>query len=258
MSNTILPLSYYGERGPFDIIGDIHGCYDELVQLLSALGWRDSGVSDEPRYTRADGRKAVFLGDLVDRGPGVTNVLRLVMSMVASGDAICLMGNHDDKLMRKLQGRNVTVAHGLAETLEQLEREPRDFVRRVLDFLSGLSTYQVLDEGRLIVAHAAIRESIIGRWSSNIRAFTMYGDATGEYDEFGLPIRRDWAQNYRGEASVVYGHTPVREPTWVNNTIDIDTGCVFGGSLTALRYPENELVSVAARTTYFARAGGIR
>ncbi|MEO5953167.1 MAG: polynucleotide kinase-phosphatase, partial [Chloroflexia bacterium] len=169
-----------------------------------------------------------------------------------------LMGNHDDKLMRKLMGRNVTIAHGLAETLQQLAREPLTFVDDLLDFLTGLSTYQVLDEGELIVTHAAIRESIIGKWSNNIRAFTMYGDATGEYDDFGLPIRRDWAPEYSGEALVIYGHTPVREPSWVNNTIDIDTGCVFGGSLTALRYPENELVSIPARKTYFARAGGIR
>jgi protein phosphatase len=258
MSDPSLPFSHYNEHGPLDIIGDIHGCYDELSDLLTSLGWQNSGTPSSPHLTNPTGRKVVFLGDLVDRGPGVTNVLRLVMSMVQSGYALCLLGNHDDKLMRKLMGRNVKIAHGLAETLEQLAREPYSFMNQLLDFLTGLSTYQILDYGKLIVTHAAIKASMIGKWNGGVRAFTMYGDATGEYDEFGLPIRRDWASEYTGEPVVVYGHTPVREPIWVNNTIDIDTGCVFGGSLTALRYPENDLISIPARKTYFARAGGIR
>jgi diadenosine tetraphosphatase ApaH/serine/threonine PP2A family protein phosphatase len=65
-------------------------------------------------------------------------------------------------------------------------------------------------------------------------------------------VRYPWANDYTGRATVVYGHTPVRTPTWVNNTICIDTGCVFGGALTALRYPERELVAVPAEREYFA------
>ena len=84
-----------------------------------------------------------------------------------------------------------------------------------------------------------------------MRSFALYGETTGETDEFGLPIRYSWAAEYRGKAMVVYGHTPVPEPTWLNHTINIDTGCVYGGRLTALRYPEKELVSVPAAQTYY-------
>jgi protein phosphatase len=87
---------------------------------------------------------------------------------------------------------------------------------------------------------------MIGRASATVRDFALYGETSGETDEFGLPVRMDWAAAYRGAAAVVYGHTPSPEPEWVNKTICIDTGCVFGGRLTALRWPEKELVSVPA------------
>jgi protein phosphatase len=200
--------------------------------------------------TPTDGRKVIFLGDLVDRGPATPAVLRLVMGMVEDGAALCIPGNHDDKLLRKLRGRNVQITHGLAETLEQLEREPPEFVERVRTFLDGLIGHYVLDDGRLVVAHAGMKEAMQGRASGRVREFALYGETTGETDEFGLPVRYNWAAEYRGRATVVYGHTPVPEPEWLNGTINIDTGCVFGGQLTALRYPERELVSVPAARTY--------
>ena len=222
------------DPGPFDIIGDIHGCADELEELLGRLG----------------GRKVIFLGDLVDRGPRVPDVLRIVMDRVEAGTALCVPGNHDDKLKRWLQGKRVRIAHGLEQSIEQLEDHPRAFRRRVLDFLEGLVSHYVLDGGRLVVAHAGLKEEMQGRTGGRVRSFAMYGATTGESDEFGLPVRLNWAADYRGSATVVYGHTPVHRPEWLNNTINIDTGCVFGGALTALRFPELELVSVPARRTY--------
>jgi protein phosphatase len=253
------------EHGPFDIIGDLHGCIDELRELLGKLGYE---VTELTPYGRSDaraengsapgyevrapqGRKAIFLGDLVDRGPGAPGVLRLVMGMVQSGAALCVPGNHDMKLLRKLQGRDVKLTYGLAETMEQLDREPAGFKEQVAAFLDGLVSHYVLDGGRLVVAHAGMREEMQGRGSGAVRAFALYGETTGETDEFGLPVRYNWAADYRGRAMVVYGHTPVPEPEWLNNTINIDTGCVFGGRLTALRYPERELVSVPSARTYF-------
>jgi polynucleotide kinase-phosphatase len=239
-----------GEHGPFDIIGDVHGCYDELFGLLVRLGYE----SDGERVIPPAGRKAVFVGDLVDRGPKITAVLRLVMSMVNSGAAICVPGNHDVKLVKKLRGRNVQVTHGLAESVAQLEAEPEEFRATVAAFLDGLVSHYVFDDGKLVVAHAGMKEEMQGRGSAKVRDFALYGETTGETDEFGLPVRLNWAADYRGKAMVVYGHTPVPEPEWLNRTIDIDTGCVFGGKLTALRYPELELVSVPARETYYAPA----
>ncbi|TYZ06635.1 polynucleotide kinase-phosphatase [Hymenobacter lutimineralis] len=299
---TIVRDPLYSNRkqdtGPFDIIGDVHGCYQELVQLLTELGYvveeepvtdvRDLGVrvtrredvgrdatlrvsslnEPEPRglnslsndETRSVAslhhpenkppRRVLFLGDLVDRGPDSPRVLRLVMSMVQGGQALCVPGNHDIKLLRYLNGKQVNEKHGFAETVQQLASESDTFKSQVRQFLDGLVSHYVLDGGKLVVAHAGMREEMQGRGSGAVRAFALFGETTGEIDEFGLPVRYNWASEYRGRAMVVYGHTPVPDAEWLNNTIDIDTGCVFGGRLTALRYPERELVSVPARQVY--------
>ncbi len=229
-----------GEHGPFDIIGDIHGCRTELETLLGRLGY------DASTHQHPDGRKVIFLGDLVDRGSDIPGVLRIVMPMVEAGSALCVPGNHEMKLLRKLRGKDVQITHGLAESLAQLEHEPPEFVKAVTDFIDSLVSHYVLDDGKLVVAHAGMKESMQGRGSGKVRDFALYGETTGETDEFGFPVRYNWAAEYRGRAMVVYGHTPVPEPEWLNGTINIDTGCVFGGRLTALRYPEKELVSVPA------------
>lgn len=239
------------EYGPFDIIGDIHGCCDELEELLTNLGYL---ANPEGAYAHPEGRKAVFLGDLVDRGPRILDTLTLVQKMTAAGNALCVPGNHDMKLLRKLRGAKVQETHGLQQTLAEFdaipaeEREAR--VSQISQFLDDLVSHYVLDDGKLVVAHAGMKQEMQGRGSGKVREFALYGETTGETDEFGLPERLNWAADYRGPAMVVYGHTPVPEPEWLNRTINIDTGCVFGGRLTALRYPEKELVSVPARLTY--------
>lgn len=256
------------ERGPFDIIGDVHGCCTELEQLLAQLGYEPRevrlglGLDAGPVYAHPGGRKAVFLGDLVDRGPRILDTVRRVYNMVRAGTALCVPGNHDMKLMRKLRGRDVKVAHGLALSLAEIDALPEEvrstFVKELADFLDSLVSHYVLDGGRLVVAHAGMREEMQGRGSGRIRDFALYGETTGETDEYGLPIRYNWAAEYRGSAYVVYGHTPVPEPEWLNRTINIDTGCVFGGRLTALRWPEKELASVPALQTYAEPARPLR
>jgi polynucleotide kinase-phosphatase len=243
------------ETGPFDVIGDVHGCLPELERLLGKLGYET--VPDEqgrPAGAHHPGRRAVFVGDLVDRGPDTPGVLRLVMGMVAAGDALCVPGNHEDKLLKALRGRNVRISHGLAESLRQLEQEPEEFRARAVAFLDGLISHYVLDGGRLVVSHAGLIEKYQGRASGRVRSFCLYGQTTGETDEFGLPVRYPWANEYRGRALVLYGHTPIPEPEWINNTLCLDTGCVFGGRLTALRYPEREIVSVPAAAVYYEPA----
>ena len=234
------------EHGPFDIIGDVHGCCDELEALLHQLGYANGDGS----WAHPDGRKAIFVGDLVDRGPRIVDTLKTVMAMSQAGTALCVPGNHDIKLKRKLEGRDVTVSHGLDRTLAELDRQPAEFRTAVQQFIDGLVSHYVFDEGRLVVAHAGMKAEMQGRGSAKVRDFALFGETTGETDEFGLPVRYNWASEYRGGARVVYGHTPIPEPEWLNRTINIDTGCVFGGRLTALRWPEKELVSVPARATY--------
>ncbi|MBV1852164.1 polynucleotide kinase-phosphatase [Catellatospora tritici] len=239
--------------GPFDIVGDVHGCRAELESLLLTLGWelvRD-GSGKAVDASHPQGRTAVFVGDLVDRGPDTPGVLRLAMNMIAGGRALCVSGNHENKLLRHLRGRKVQLTHGLPESVAQLAADPVDGLDR---FLDGLVSHYVLDGGKLVVAHAGLKEEYHGRASGRVRAFAMYGDTTGETDEYGLPVRYPWAQEYRGRAMVVYGHTPTVTPEWVNNTICLDTGAVFGGRLTALRYPERELIAVEAEAEHYAPA----
>ena len=239
------------EHGPFDIIGDIHGCYDELVMLLKKLGY----VSDPAAgMAHPDGRKAVFLGDLCDRGPKNADVLKLVMKMVKSGRAIAVPGNHDVKLVKYLLGKTVQLTHGIDRTIADLEKEDEAFRTEAKEFLDGLVSHYVLDGGRLAVCHAGLKEEYIGRGSMRVRDFCLYGEVTGETDEYGLPVRLNWASEYRGKTTVVYGHIPQMEVLAMNGTYCIDTGCVFGGKLTAFRYPERELVDVDALMQYYAPA----
>ncbi|WP_335990662.1 polynucleotide kinase-phosphatase [Glycomyces sp. MUSA5-2] len=241
------------EAGPFDLIGDVHGCRAELEALLGDLGWtieRD-GQGRAVGAAHPEGRKAVFVGDLVDRGPDTPGVLRLVMGMVKAGTALCVQGNHEHKLVRALNGRKVKATHGLAESLEQLGAEDEAFREEARAFMDGLRAHLLLDGGALVVAHAGLKEEFHGRASGAVRSFALYGDTTGETDEYGLPVRLPWAEEYRGAAAVVYGHTPTVDPQWINNTICLDTGCCFGGKLTALRYPERELVAVDAEREWY-------
>jgi protein phosphatase len=249
-----IPEDRAGESGPFDIIGDIHGCLDELLALLGLLGYRVGHVTgpggEIPFAEPPHGRKAVFVGDLGDRGPDTPGVLRLVMDMCRAGHALCTMGNHDNKLLRYLRGGEVQPTNSVALTVEQLSAHPPELSARALSFLEALPTHLVLDGGRLVVAHAGLREDLHGRSSPRVRSFALFGDVTGEVDDVGLPVRLNWAAEYRGQALVVYGHTPAAEPLWQGETVNIDTGCVFGGRLTALRYPEREVVSVPAKARY--------
>ncbi len=256
ISRAKLHNDHRDEHGPFDIIGDVHGCRGELESLLELLGYQlilDSGGRPVDA-AHPDGRTAVFVGDLVDRGPDSPGVLRLVMGMTAAGHARAVPGNHENKLVRALSGRQVQVSHGLAETLDQLAAEPAEFQAAVKDWCYDLVSHLVLDNGSLVVAHAGLKQEYHGRASGRVRSFALYGDTTGETDEFGLPIRYPWAADYRGRAMVIYGHTPTPVPEWVNNTLCLDTGCVFGGHLTALRYPEKRIVQVPAQQLWFRPA----
>jgi protein phosphatase len=239
------------ESGYLDIVGDVHGCLDELLELMGALGYRVERREAEFTVTPPAGRKLAFVGDLVNRGPSTVGVLRLAMEMERTGQAFFVSGNHDLRLLNALTNYFAMRSSDLVQSLEQIEKEPEEFRTRVVEFLGGLASYALFDGGKLAIAHAGLKEWMQGRNSVEVSEFALHGETTGRKDEYGVPIRRNWAAGYRGRTLVVYGHTPCAEPRWLNNTIDIDTGCVYGGRLTALRYPERETVSVLAGEIYY-------
>lgn len=247
-------LDLRSHDGPLDIVGDVHGCIDELIELLARLGYdvclTGEGENRRATISSSTSRRLVLVGDLVDRGPSTPDVLRVVMAMVEGGYAWCVPGNHDNKFMRWLQGRPVKLTHGLEVSVAQMQSEPPGFHDRVRVFIEGLPHYLWLDGGDLVVAHAGIKEHMIGETRESVRHMCLFGDTDNERDHLGLTIRYHWAAEYHGAAHVVYGHTPVPEVGWVNRTLCVDTGAVFGGALTALRWPERELVSVPARAIY--------
>ncbi|HEX9428435.1 MAG TPA: AAA family ATPase [Candidatus Polarisedimenticolia bacterium] len=241
------------EQGPFDFIGDVHGCARELSELLRRLGYRRS--SPRAPFRHPAGRRAVLLGDLVDRGPRVIEAVRIAMRMVDGGAAFCVPGNHEETLLRCLDGAPVKRSPGILKSLQEIEALPKPrrsrFVDGLRNFVGALPPHLVLDGGRLAAAHAGLKAEHVGRDSAEARRFALRGETTGEIDQYGLPVRLHWAASYRGRALVVYGHTPVTAPEWIHNTVNIDTGCVYGGRLTALRYPEQTLVSVRAARRYY-------
>lgn len=251
LAQTRDPLALRKARGPFDIVGDVHGCLNELLALMEAMGYRVERAGKKFAVTPPPGRALVFVGDLVDRGPAAPGVLRLAMDMARAGTALCVPGNRDSELVRVLRGGAAQVTRGMARTLDQLAAEPKSFRTAVMDFLHELPSHLVLDEGRLVIAHAGLKEALQGRSSATARAFALHGDLTGKKDGAGFPIRRAWAAEYRGKALVVHGHTPVSQPMWLNNTINVDTGCAYGGHLTALRYPERVTLSIPAKAIYY-------
>lgn len=236
----------------FDVVGDVHGCLDELLALLAALGYQVKRRRESFEVTPPRGRKLAFVGDLVDRGPAAPGVLRLVMDMERAGTTLCVAGNRDVELVRAMKGRVAEVSRGMARTLEQLAVQPKEFRAEVASFLRRLPSYLLLDAGRLAIAHAGLKEALQGRVTAEARAFALHGEMMGERDASGFPVRKNWAVDYRGKALVVHGHTPVSAPEWLNNTVNLDTGCVYGGHLTALRYPERETLSIPAKAIYYA------
>ncbi|SFF73813.1 protein phosphatase [Halobacillus alkaliphilus] len=228
-----------------DVIGDVHGCLDELKQLFTKLGYEwENGLPYHP-----DGRTPVFVGDITDRGPASVECIRFVCQLVLEEKtALYVPGNHCNKLYRFFLGNPVEETHGLETTADEYRslstREQKKVRKQFMTLVEQSPLYHVLEEADAVIAHAGIRREDIGKNDKKVKTFVLYGDITGEKLPDGRPVRRDWAQHYDGDLWVVYGHTPVREPRFVNKTANIDTGCVFGGELTAFRLPEEELVRV--------------
>lgn len=233
-----------------DIIGDVHGCMEELIELFHVLGYQKENAI----YTHTDGRIPVFVGDITDRGPDSLGVIRLVYEMVTKQKATYVPGNHCNKLYRFFLGNNVQQKHGLETTVSEYEsltaREQKSIKHQFMTLYENAPLYLQIPELNVIIAHAGIKEEFIGRTDNRVKSFVLYGDTTGATYSDGRPIRRDWARHYHGDQWIVYGHTPVNKPRVVHKTINIDTGCVFGNELTAFRLPEETTAAVPSRQPY--------
>lgn len=241
---TKLPLDERSEHGPFDIIGDVHGCFGELTKLIRKLGYKQD---ENGKYHHEENRKLVFVGDVVDRGEASIPTLKLIMKLCRDDIAYMVLGNHDDRLLRYLKGNAVEVKHGLETTAAELEKEDEETKKDILSFLESLPAYYLFDDGKLACVHAGIKEEYLGKYTRSIKQFCLYGMTTGEINEMGMPVRLDWADGYKGDTVIVYGHTPYLYVYKRNNAYCVDTGCVFYNRLSALRYPEMTVVDVRKR-----------
>ncbi|MGW8957420.1 polynucleotide kinase-phosphatase [Paenibacillus sp. NPDC055715] len=240
-----------------DIIGDIHGCYREMMEVIDQLGYTEDA---EGLYRHFDGRKLVSVGDVMSRGPESLQAMCFWKKQVDAGLAYMIDSNHGWKIGRYLDGRKVTLSHGderFAMELTQYEhkagKEAAEQLRSELrDFLLAAPSHLIFGRDGLrnvVVAHAGIKDHYIGKQSARISDYCRYGD-TEEQDANGKPIRKDWFVEHESGEIVVWGHDPRPQPTIVNQTVNIDQGVVFGGMLTAYRYPEKEFISVPAYENY--------
>lgn len=236
-----------------DVIGDIHGCYQELLTLFQELGYQSqNGIPYHP-----DKRIPIFLGDITDRGPGSIKTIDLVYRIVIEEKVgHYVPGNHCNKLYRYFLGNKIQITHGLETTVAEFKALSKDsqalVKKQFIELYEQADLYITVPEVNAIVAHAGIREDLIGRNDKEAAVFVLYGDITGKSHDDGRPERRDWAQDYHGNRWIVYGHTPVKEARRINQTINIDTGCVFGNKLTAFRLPEETLTAVPSQQPYIA------
>jgi protein phosphatase len=230
----------------WDIIGDAHGCYFELVALLHMLGYRVTENGGEINVECPRGRALAFTGDLIKRGPFSARVLALVMHVVTHGKGICVPGNHDDQLKNFLCGKSMKSNKQLDRAVDQISSYAPDFRRLTRRFLEQQrSRYE---NNKLIIVHAVYKDGMCRQDAFNL---AVYGKTEGGEEEQG------WEQSYTGTRTLVHGHEVVAEPTIIYNAnggcvVNVDTGCCLGNKLSAFRFPEMEFVSVPALKKYYS------
>ncbi len=239
-----------------DFIGDIHACFEELIELLKKLGYKKN--SDQ-LYEHPDGRRLVFLGDIMSRGPYSLESMMVVMRQVKYGLAYMIDSNHGWKIARWLDGRPVSLKHGdekvEAEFIEyehQNGQEKTIFLKNeIKNFLLQAPSHIVFsyNKERVVAVHAGIKDEFIGQENNKIKNYCRYGDVT-DFNPGGKPIRKEWYLHHKTNELIIWGHDPKPEPLEINNTINIDQGVVFGGKLTAFRYPEKEFVFQQSYSDY--------
>ncbi|WP_019123842.1 hypothetical protein [Brevibacillus massiliensis] len=251
------PYILHADSG-VDIIGDVHACYGEFIELIQKLGYQFN--EKENTYRHLKGRKLISLGDITSRGPDSISMLQFFIRHVEAGLAEMVDSNHGWKIARWLDGRRVNLAHGDEKVEAEFRAYSQQYGAAKADSLreasrrllfSAPSHLLLKRNGKVqaVAVHAGIRDEYIGKDGPAVSNFCRYGDVSGISAD-GRPIRLDWTRQHRTGELIVWGHDPRPQPERKNNTLNIDQGCVFGGQLTAYRFPEDELVGVPAKQNY--------
>ncbi|MBJ6760922.1 metallophosphoesterase [Myxococcaceae bacterium JPH2] len=210
------------------VIGDLHGCYHEALELLAKVG-----------ATQSD--RVIFAGDLVDRGPQQRECVELAMQHEA------ILGNHEEKHLQQRHRADEKLLPDHLETRRALE--PRHF-----DWLERLPHYLRLPEHNAVVVHAGMMPGIPVEAQDPyhlLHAQCIQPPSKKSYWPSKAPETATfWTNHWRGPERIIFGHTVFDRPLVTEHAVGIDTGCVYGRSLTAVVLPSWELVSVPARDTY--------
>lgn len=240
-----------------DIIGDIHACYEEFIELIEKLGYKKN---KDDLYLHPQGRKILSLGDIMSRGPESLKTMMFFLNHIENGQAYMTDSNHGWKIARWLDGRKVQLKHGDEKVEEEFIKyeiqfgvvKTNELKQKIKELLMKAPSHYILMENgvdTVVCTHAGIKDEYIGKETPKIKNFCRYGDVEG-MDETGKPIRKDWFSHHNNKLLIIWGHDPKPEPFVFNNTINIDQGVVFGGKLTAFRYPEREFIFLDATKDY--------
>jgi hypothetical protein len=215
------------------VIGDVHACADELEALLERLA---PGPSD----------RVVFVGDLVDRGPRVARTFDLARA--SRGELV--LGNHEDKLLRWRDGR--PGGHGVAVRLAPHHRLTLEALRPAdWEFMESARPYLALPEHGVLVVHGGLRPGVAPELQDPYDLCRLQAiGRSGRRRKAGTPGASFWVEHCDHPGWVVYGHTVFREPLRYERTLGIDTGCCFGGHLSALELPGGRIHQVGAARNY--------
>jgi hypothetical protein len=206
------------------VVGDIHGCYDELMELLAKVNF-------------GPGDRVVAVGDLITKGPRNREVLELFMSDARFSTVI---GNHDLALRRKWNGEKIKLKEAQKATHKELKPNKLTyaaFLNRV-PFTIDLNTH--------LVVHAGLRPNV-EMYSQTTEDMTLLRTLGKDRESHG---GTPWYDVYEGDKVVLFGHWPAPEPRMGKKAIGLDTGCVYGYNLTAYIIETGEFVSVAAKRAY--------
>ena len=206
------------------VIGDLHGCYDELLDLLDKVSF---GSED----------RLICVGDLITKGPKNREVLDRFMT---DPQFTSVLGNHDLALRRRWNGEKFKLKPSQKPTHKDLKKDKDRYV----PYLNQLPFS--IDLGTHLVVHAGLRPGV--EFSSQTTEDMTELRSLGEDRESrkGTP----WYDVYDGEKIVLFGHWPATEPRRGKKAIGLDTGCVYGGQLSAYIVETGELTSVPARQVY--------